>query len=119
MTLRPGSIWWRRARLISVTDGDTVRLELDLGYRVYTEQGIRLVGVNAPEMNTEEGKAARFWVGQWFMAHGVHAKRERWPFLLHSARDGQSFSRYVGAIYCGEGHSLGDDLVAAEHAVWA
>jgi endonuclease YncB( thermonuclease family) len=113
------SIWWRRARLISVTDGDTVRLELDLGYRVYTEQSIRIAGVNAPELRqTPEGAQAAAWAAQWFMAHGVHGPM-RWPFLLHSERDGQSFSRYVGAIFCGQGHSLGDDLIAAGHGVRA
>lgn len=38
------------ARVLSVTDGDTVTLELDLGLWIKRVEKLRLHGINAPEM---------------------------------------------------------------------
>ena len=48
------------AKLLRVVDGDTVRLDLDLGfYQWRHDQSYRLLRINAPEMNTVEGGAAK------------------------------------------------------------
>ncbi|HLF15638.1 MAG TPA: thermonuclease family protein [Bacteroidota bacterium] len=47
------------ARVVSVHDGDTVTLDVDLGFKVFARLPIRLIGINAPEMNTEAGKTSR------------------------------------------------------------
>ena len=59
-----------RADLASVHDGDTVTLDLDLGLRVRARVTARLygpdpdgrVGLDAPELSTPEGVAARDWL---------------------------------------------------------
>jgi micrococcal nuclease len=38
------------AKLIRVVDGDTVYLDVDLGFTVHINVGFRLAGINAPEM---------------------------------------------------------------------
>jgi hypothetical protein len=41
-------------------DADTVRLDVDLGFNLWRyDQSYRLLRVNAPELNTAEGVAAR------------------------------------------------------------
>jgi micrococcal nuclease len=47
-----------KAKLNRVVDGDTVNLTIDLGFRLTYTANCRLAGINAPEMNTEEGKTA-------------------------------------------------------------
>jgi len=47
------------ARVLKVVDGDTVHAELDLGIDVHITLKLRLAGINAPEMRTPEGPAAR------------------------------------------------------------
>jgi micrococcal nuclease len=47
-----------KAKLNRVVDGDTVNLTIDLGFRLSYTANCRLAGINAPEMNTEEGKTA-------------------------------------------------------------
>lgn len=42
-----------------IIDGDTVNLTIDLGFRLSYTANCRLSGINAPEMNTEEGKASK------------------------------------------------------------
>lgn len=45
-----------RARVVRWKDGDTVVLHVDQGFGNYTEQSFRLVGVAAPEKNTDAGQ---------------------------------------------------------------
>lgn len=50
------------AKLIRVVDGDTVWLDVDLGFTVHVNICFRLAGINAPEMVGEAsvaGKAAK------------------------------------------------------------
>lgn len=52
-----------RARIVSVYDGDTVTVDIDLGFGVWMKkQKLRLFGINAPEMRGPEkiqGKISR------------------------------------------------------------
>ena len=48
-----------QAKLIDVIDGDTVDLLIDLGFGVHVKERCRLYGIDAPEMPTEAGKAAK------------------------------------------------------------
>jgi micrococcal nuclease len=47
------------AELLRVIDGDTVHLMVDLGMDVKVACKCRLWGINAPEMNTDDGKEAK------------------------------------------------------------
>lgn len=52
-----------------VVDGDTVEVELDLGFRMYHKVFVRLMDIDAPEMKLEEheaGKVAKQFVENWF-----------------------------------------------------
>lgn len=42
------------ARLVRVVDGDTLDLEIDVGFRLKTTQRVRLMGYNAPELRGPE-----------------------------------------------------------------
>jgi micrococcal nuclease len=55
-------IYIYKAELIRVVDGDTVDLIVDLGFDTSRKERFRLYGVDAPEMNTAEGKAAKAWL---------------------------------------------------------
>lgn len=52
------------AIILRIVDADTVQVTVDLGFSVHFVTSVRLRGINAPEMNTPEGRAARdFLVG--------------------------------------------------------
>jgi len=53
------TIWTVPAEVIRVVDGDTVALNLSLGWHIYLDANVRIYGVNAPELSTMMGKAAR------------------------------------------------------------
>lgn len=48
-----------KATLSRAIDGDTMVVIIDLRFDVYIHVRLRLVGVNAPEISTSAGKAAR------------------------------------------------------------
>jgi len=48
-----------KAKLNRAVDGDTVNMTIDLGFRLFYTANCRLAGINAPEMNTEEGKKSK------------------------------------------------------------
>ena len=45
-----------------VIDGDTVDVHIDLGFDIWHSVRLRLLGLDAPEMATPEGKAAKVFV---------------------------------------------------------
>ncbi len=48
-----------RATLLEVLDGDTIWVDIDLGYNTWTTQKLRFRGVNSAEIVTPEGKTAK------------------------------------------------------------
>ena len=47
-----------KARIINVIDGDTLLVEIDLGFAVLKKQRVRLNNINAEDIKTKEGKKA-------------------------------------------------------------
>ena len=97
-----------RAKLIRVIDADTVRLRLDLGfYLTREEQSYRLLRINAPELNTIEGKAAK-------LALEVYVTGK---VLVAQTQKSDSFGRYLTELYA-DGQNVSDWLVANDYAVY-
>jgi endonuclease YncB( thermonuclease family) len=76
------SDWLYDCVVKDVYDGDTVIVDVDLGFQVWHRgMRIRLFGINAPEMNTDEGKRAKVYL-QSLVAAGCVA-----GFTLESHKD--------------------------------
>jgi micrococcal nuclease len=81
------------AKLIKVIDGDTVDLDVDLGFSVFIRVRFRLLGINTPEIHgvkktSEEyakGVLAKVKVEDWFA--------ERDGKCLIKTADGKSFEQ--------------------------
>ena len=54
-----------RAALLRVIDGDTLELDVDLGFSCHYRATVRLRGLNCPEIGTEAGQAAYRWLMEW------------------------------------------------------
>ena len=98
-----------RATVLRIIDADTVHTRVDLGCDVRLDMTIRLWGINAPEMNTDAGKAAkaalveRMPVGTVVTLRTVKDRREK-------------YGRYLG-VFDLDGLNLNLWLIAADHAV--
>jgi len=102
------------AQVLKMIDGDTLKLQIDLGFSVHVVQTCRLVRIDAPEMNTMEGfKALQFVTGQLATATAVKVstskpdKYGRWlvDFFFQSPASGQQWI------------NLSDLLLSSKHAV--
>lgn len=98
-----------RARLVRVVDADTVDLDLDLGFQLERRNGrYRLARIDAPEVNTEAGKAAK---------HVLLERLQAAASLLVVTSKADSFGRWLAEVYA-DGSNVNDWLVTTGHAVY-
>lgn len=95
-----------------VVDGDTVYLNVDLGFRVFGAFEFRLYGINCPEMNTPEGKAAKRFAEDWF------AQNAESVLSVVSYKDPEKYGRWLGVVIAmgPKTTTLNDDLITSGHA---
>src|SRR6267378_104525 len=88
------------ASLVKVIDGDTVHLDLDLGFFEWRkDQSYRLLRINAPEMSTVEGGAAKIALEGYLQGKKLQAHTEKSDhfgrYLVELTADGQSVSDWL------------------------
>jgi endonuclease YncB( thermonuclease family) len=93
--------------VVEVIDGDTVRLDIDLGLRIRSVQPVRVAHVDAPEMRTAEGRLARAFVASLLPVGST--------VTLRTARP-DKFGRVLGSITLADGSDLAARLMDAGHA---
>lgn len=104
-----------QATVEKVVDGDTLDLEIDLGFGVFTRQRVRLMGINAAEHDTDGGEKAIEFVKAWVAEHGPQ-------FTVRTQKDKkdqdkkEKYGRYLATILSGTG-DLGQALIDAGLAV--
>jgi micrococcal nuclease len=79
-----------QAKVIRVVDGDTIEVEVDLGFHIKMNMKIRLAGINAPEMSTAEGKKTK--------AEMIHLLEDQTVTLLTIKDKQEKYGRYLGVI---------------------
>lgn len=115
------NVWTVPAKVLRVVDADTLILLLDLGWHITYEARCRLVGVNAPEMGTDEGKAARAFVMD-LLSYAGGVPSDGVPtevtFVSHAL---DKYGRPLGQVLVtdqqGARLDLADVLLSAGHAV--
>lgn len=80
-----------RARIERVIDGDTLDCAIDVGFRITVRIPVRLYGINAPERNTPEGKAARDFVILW-------AQQSPDDVVIETYKNPEKFGRWLGVV---------------------
>ncbi|MFI0967102.1 thermonuclease family protein [Streptomyces sp. NPDC021080] len=99
-----------QATVLRVVDGDTLDLQLDLGFGVFTCQRVRLLGVNAAEHGTELGDKATAFVKAWVAEHGP-------TFTVRTQKDKrEKYGRYLATVLS-SAEDLGQALIDAGLAV--
>ena len=96
---QPSDDFVRRADLVRVIDGDTLRVRVDLGWSTHRIEDVRLAGINTPEVRGPE-KAAGKWVaeqvGSWLGEGGLP------DLILHSREFSVGkFGRCVCDVWAG------------------
>lgn len=91
---------WHDATVVRVVDGDTVDLNIQLGYRVSVRERIRLYGIDAPEL-TGENKVAGL-ISKAALENILASGR----IVVHGGEREDSFGRWLAdvAVYDTAGH---------------
>jgi micrococcal nuclease len=109
------NLYHYRAKVISIYDGDTITVAIDLGFGNTTKEIVRLARINAPEVRGEErneGLEARDWL------RSVIPPCNNIYVSTNKDRTGK-YGRYIAEIYTledGNYINLNDELVLAGHA---
>lgn len=103
------------ATVLKIIDGDTIKLNVDLGFSVSTNVSIRIKGMNAPEINraesAEAGKASRDYLALIIPVGS--------QIVIHTEKYRQSFTRFIGDVYTEDGRSVAELMVNAGFATIA
>lgn len=100
-------------KLRRVVDGDTIDVEVDLGFDVWVHERVRMYGINTPESRTTD---------LWEKELGKAAKTrllELLPpmFTLKTQKDAKGkFGRILGVVEV-EGKNINEQLILEGHAV--
>mgnify|MGYP001287204149 CR=1 FL=1 len=109
-----------RCKLKKVVDGDTVDIDIDLGFEVWLKnQRVRLYGVDTPESRTRDKEEKKY---------GLAAKQfvenfldDKWLILQTETYDATGkFGRILGSLYRTTNYanqSLNEYLIEKHHAV--
>ena len=102
-----------KAKLLRVVDGDTIDVQIDLGFHVYHDIRVRLYGINTPESRTRNLKEK---------ALGLKAKRLTQKFceqsmwlIIKTIKTGK-YGRYLSEVYDDKGESLAAKLLGQDLA---
>jgi micrococcal nuclease len=114
--------WTVPARIIRILDGDTIEVDLDLGWRITYRAKVRLARVNAPELSTDVGRAARDWaVRQLTALADTLTHSVEWRPITVVSHSLDKYGRVLGDVRwvdsTGTTHDLAADLLQAGHAV--
>ena len=113
-------MWTYRAKVIRVIDGDTVDVDIDLGFGVWLkDERVRIMGIDTPESRTRDKVEKKF---------GLAAKARlkellgATPILKTQVGKGGEdmkgkFGRILGDFLTEDGKKCGELLVKEGHAV--
>jgi len=102
-----------KATVSHIVDGDTIDIIIDLGFKITTNQRIRLKEINTPETynvkkTSEEykkGMLAKEFVQQRLLANNNE-------IIVETDKETGKYGRYIGVIWLADNEtSLNDELV--------
>jgi micrococcal nuclease len=100
--------WTVPATIARVVDADTLALVLDLGWHITLTTNARVAGIDAPELSTVEGKAARDFVRELLPVGAA---------VTFLSRSLDKYGRPLGSVTFADGMDLATVLLQAGHAV--
>jgi len=97
-----------KATLVKITDADTIEADIQLGFYITFRAKIRLMGINAPEKNTDSGKEAIKWLTAYLpLGHEITLEVYKVP---------EKYGRWLAYVTY-NGANVNEELIKSGHAV--
>lgn len=107
-----------RATILRWVDGDTVDIDIDLGFGVWLrKQRVRLYGINAPESRTRDLEEKRRGLAAKEAAKNYAPVGSRVTIQTQKDKETGKYGRILGVLVLETGESVNDLLVENGHAV--
>ena len=114
-----------RIKVVRVVDGDTVDVDIDLGFGVWLKkERVRLYGIDTPESRTRDKEEKKFGL---MAKEYLKASLKKGTPILKTRKDGKGkFGRILGELLYidNEGHpqyevkiNINEDMIEKHHAV--
>ncbi len=93
-------LYWYKAKLIRVVDGDTVDLDLDLGLEMHCRIRVRLAGINAPETSKVKHDSVEYAAGIKTKTRLEELLKSVPELFINTIKDTtEKYGRYLAKIY--------------------
>ena len=86
-------LYFYNAKVVRVVDGDTLILEVDLGFNIKLTERFRLAGINCKELNTKDGLRAKKFVEEYLAKNNNEC-------LIKSEKKGK-YGRWLAWVWVG------------------
>lgn len=100
-----------KAKLNRVVDGDTMDLEIDLGFRIKIDIRVRLLGVNTFELRDKDESIRNKALLEKVYATNILAEHE--TLIVKTSKTGK-YGRWLAEIFLTDGRSF-NTLMATYH----
>ena len=113
-------MWTYRAKVIRVVDGDTVDVDIDLGFGIWQKnERVRIMGIDTPESRTRDKEEKKY--GLAAKAYVERFLDDEWLTLKTAEFNAVGkFGRILGSLYRTSSfadQSLNEYLIEKHHAV--
>jgi micrococcal nuclease len=106
------------AKLDRVVDGDTMDVVIDMGFKITTNQRIRLAYIDTPETFRQKHDSDEYKAGMAAKEFVIKRLAENQnTFMLDTLKATGKYGRYIGIIKLADSNkTLNDELVETGHA---
>lgn len=109
-----------KAKVEKVVDGDTFDVVIDLGFKITTNQRIRMSGINTPETYNVKKDSEEYQKGmasKMFMEQRLAANN--YEIELETEKTTEKYGRYLGTVKLADSAiTLNDELVQKGFAAY-
>ena len=90
-------MYYYKAEVTRIIDGDTIDVTIDLGFSVATKARLRLYGINTPESRTRDKAEKKRGKAATARLQELIAKNKGWVYM--QSREKGKYGRYLAEIY--------------------
>lgn len=103
-----------QAHVAQVLDGDTLDVDIDLGFSLTARQRVRLAGVNAPETHSKDAaEKARGIAARGALLNLVAGK----TLLINTVKEREKYGRFLASVTLPDGRDVATVMIEAGHAL--